>query len=81
MQISEISIHNVRTIKSATFSLKNYSLLIGANNAGKSNIIDAIRMFYEHEKFTFSDKDFCWFHDPGDNEAWMEIEYILTNEV
>ena len=79
MKISEIVIHNVRTIKDASLKLKNYSLLVGPNNAGKSNIIDAIRLFYEHDKLTFADKDKCWFADSGDTEVWMEIEYILTD--
>lgn len=79
MKISEIVIHNVRTIKDARLKLKNYSLLVGPNNAGKSNIIDAIRLFYEHDKLTFADKDKCWFANPGDTEVWIEIEYILTD--
>jgi len=83
MKICQISMHNFRSIKDAVFSLKDYSLLIGANNAGKSNIIDALRIFYEHDKKKFEDGangDKCWFGDAEDNEIWIEIEYKLTDE-
>lgn len=77
MKISKVHIHNIRTVKDAAFDLKDYSLLIGANNAGKTNIIDAIRIFYEKIKFSESN-DICWFKE--DEEVWIEIEYILTDE-
>ncbi len=79
MQINKVSIHNFRSIKDGTFVLKDYSLLIGANNAGKSNIIDAIRVFYEHDKMKYNESsDLCW--AKTDDEVWIEIEYILTDE-
>jgi predicted ATP-dependent endonuclease of OLD family len=80
MKISEISMHNFRSIKDATFVLENYSLLVGANNAGKSNITDAVRNFYEHGKKSEDCKDKCWFNDKGDDEVWIEIEYNLTDD-
>jgi putative ATP-dependent endonuclease of the OLD family len=78
VKISEITIHNFRSIAESTFCLGDYSLLIGANNAGKSNVIDALRAFYE--KIKFEDKhDFPKFKT-DDDESWMDIEFVLTSD-
>lgn len=80
MQISHILIHNFRGIIHQGFHLNPYSLLIGGNNAGKSTVVDAIRSFYEKDKFSF--QDFADFPQKGskDNESWIEITFFLTNE-
>jgi len=51
--------------------------MIGANNSGKTNLVDAIRIFYEGDlKFT-PGRD--WPKFPiDDEESWIEIEYFLT---
>jgi predicted ATP-dependent endonuclease of OLD family len=77
MKIKEITIHNFRSIKQQTFNLNDYSLLIGANNSGKTNIIDALRIFYEKEKF---DKEDIPKFETDDQEIWIEIEFRLTND-
>jgi len=77
MRIIQIEIHNFRSIKSAKFKLNDYSLLIGENNAGKSNVFRALRIFYE-DNLKYDEKtDFPKF-STEDNESWIEIEY-LTN--
>lgn len=78
MKINKVTIHNFRTIKEQTFFLSNYSLLIGANNSGKTNIIDALRVFYDEERFD-KNNDFPKF-TTGDNESWIEIEFEITND-
>jgi hypothetical protein len=73
MRVVEIKIHNFRSIHDATIRLEPLSLIAGANNAGKSNIIDAIRLFYGELKW----------EEPrdapkvtaGDCDAWVEIEF------
>jgi predicted ATP-dependent endonuclease of OLD family len=77
MKIKEITIHNFRSIKHRTFNLNDYSLLIGANNSGKTNIIDALRIFYEKEKF---DKEDIPKFETEDKESWIEIEFRLTDD-
>jgi len=78
MKIKSIIIHNFRSIKDAKFDFYNYTVLVGANNAGKSNALTALRIFYEDVKF--ADKsDFPKFQTE-DNESWIEIEYLLTDE-
>jgi predicted ATP-dependent endonuclease of OLD family len=52
--------------------------LVGANDSGKSNIIDAIRVFYDDLKFN-AERDLPKFKR-GDEESWIEIKFILTDE-
>jgi predicted ATP-dependent endonuclease of OLD family len=77
MKIKTITIHNFRSVKEQTFNLSDYSLLIGANNVGKTNIIDVLRIFYDKEKF--DKEDFPKF-ETSDEESWVEIEFRLTDE-
>jgi len=76
MKAVYIKIHNFRTIAEAEFILSSYSLLVGANNSGKSNLIDAIRVFYEKISFD-KDSDFPKFQTE-DDESWIEIRYKPT---
>lgn len=79
LKIREIVIHNYRSIEEATIRTGDYSLLIGQNNSGKSNMIDAIRTFYEKDiKFEY-ERDFPKF-STADQESWIEIEYELSEE-
>lgn len=79
MKIESIKIHNFRSIKEVKFSPENYAVLVGANNAGKSNALTALRIFYEDEiKFT-ERIDFPKFQTE-DNESWIEIEYLLNDD-
>lgn len=79
MKIREIVVHNFRAFKEATLYLADYGLLIGANNSGKSAILDALRAFYEKDiKFDFQ-RDFPKF-STEDKESWIEVEYEMTKE-
>lgn len=79
MKIKKISIHNFRSIKEGTFNLENFSLLIGENNSGKSNLISALRTFYENYGAKYKESiDFLKFNT-DDNESWIEIEYLTTD--
>jgi putative ATP-dependent endonuclease of the OLD family len=79
MRIANIAIHNFRSIPDASFNLGDYSLLVGANNSGKSNVMDAIRVFYEkvikyeegRDKPRFKTKD---------DEGWIDMEFALTQD-
>jgi predicted ATP-dependent endonuclease of OLD family len=77
MKIEQICIHNFRSIRELTISLQDYSLLIGGNNSGKSNIIDALRAFYEKDIKFDVERDFPKFKTP-DNESWVEVQYGLS---
>jgi len=74
MKIKNIRIQNFRSIADADIEFSNYTLLVGANNAGKSNFLAAIRAFYDDVKWNVS--DFPIFEE-RDTEAWIEITYTL----
>jgi len=82
-RIKSVTIHNFRSIKETKFNPDDYAVLVGANNAGKSNVFTDIRIFYEHE-IKFNEKsDFPKLRpnfQPEDNESWVEIEYLLTDD-
>ncbi len=79
MKIKSIYIHNFRSVKDAEFVLNDYNVFVGANNSGKSNIITALRIFYEDGPKFNEKTDFPKFKT-DDNESWIEIEYLLTDE-
>jgi predicted ATP-dependent endonuclease of OLD family len=77
LKLSHVKVHNFRSIKDAEFTLHNYSILVGANNAGKTSLLTALRIFYE-DNVKFDEKnDFPKF-PVDDQESWIEIEYLLT---
>lgn len=78
MKINKITIHNFRSIKHQEIILGNYSILLGENNAGKTNIIRALRIFYENDLKFDAKVDFPKF-TTDDQESWVEIEF-LTND-
>lgn len=78
MKIQSVKIHNFRSIKEQSFDLTDYSLLVGANDSGKSNIIDAIRVFYDDLKFN-EEKDWPKI-TTNDDESWIEIKFLLSDE-
>lgn len=80
MKLTYVTIHNFRGILDASMKFHDYSLLVGANNAGKSTIIDCIRAFYEKDGFKFKkDCDFP-FTGETDAESWIELTFTLTDE-
>jgi predicted ATP-dependent endonuclease of OLD family len=78
MKIDLICIHSFRSIKNIEIKLQDLTLLVGANNSGKSNAIDAIRTFYKDRKVQATDfpKNY------SDEESWVELSWLLnSNEV
>ena len=80
MKIKSIEIHNFRSIKNARFDPYDYAVLLGANNSGKSNVLTALRIFYD-DGIKFSEKiDFPKVRKIDDDESWIEIEYLLPDD-
>ena len=79
MRIKTITIHNFRSIKEAEFNPYTYSVLVGANNAGKSNVLTALRIFYEDE-IKFNERSDLPKFQTEDNESWIEIKFLLTDD-
>ena len=74
MQAVEVTIHNFRSIIDANVRLATCGLLVGANNSGKSTVVDSIRAFYEKGlKFDFN-RDFPK-GNFKDDSSWVEIEF------
>lgn len=71
MKIKSIHIHNYRTIVDKKIEVTDFNLLIGSNNSGKSNVINAIRAFYDDLPFNM-DRDFPKFQDDTE-ESWIEM--------
>jgi len=74
MRAVRLVVHNFRSIRDADLDLERYSLLVGPNNSGKSNLLAAVRAFYEKELKFEVDRDFPKF-TTQDQESWVEIEY------
>lgn len=79
MKLSKITIHNIKSLVDASFNLEKYSLLVGENNAGKTNVITAIRMFYE-DGVKFDPKSDFPKCATTDQESWIELEFLTTDD-
>lgn len=78
MRAVEIKIHGFRSIHDTAIRLESLSLIAGANNAGKSNVVDAIRLFYGDLKWD-ENRDAPKV-TPSDAESWVEVEFLPTEE-
>ncbi len=79
MRIRTVALHNFRSIKDVKFDLEDHSLLVGENNAGKTNVITALRIFYEDHGIKFDEnRDFPKF--TTDEESWIELEFLTNAE-
>lgn len=72
MRIRAVSIRNLRSIRSADLTFEDVTVLIGGNNAGKSTILYALKLFFDSAPKISADD----FHK---REA-ESIEVILTFE-
>lgn len=78
MKIAKVIIHNFRSVLDSEFNLEDYSLLVGENNCGKTNIISALRIFYEDNGLRFSESSDFPKLATTDKESWIEIHYRTT---
>lgn len=76
LQLRKVNIQNFRSCKSLEVPLSSFTPLVGYNNAGKSNIMDAIHWVVHHGALDEED-----FYDP--NERVMVTAYVdgLSEEV
>lgn len=72
MQVTEIEVENFRSIPEASLELSEFNLLIGKNNAGKSNIVKAI---YRYRDLMIGDVDISEFYESAVTRG-MEPEPI-----
>ncbi|MDW2995994.1 MAG: AAA family ATPase [Alphaproteobacteria bacterium] len=76
MKIKSVTINNFRSIQHAKIDFHDYSIIVGENNVGKSNIIDAIRYFYGDLELTMMDWCLVNEHEPFD--VSVEVEYDIS---
>lgn len=76
MKIKSVTINNFRSIQHAKIDFHDYSIIVGENNVGKSNIIDAIRYFYGDLELTMMDWCLINEHEPFD--VSVEVEYDIS---
>ncbi|MFG0300238.1 MAG: ATP-dependent endonuclease [Phycisphaerales bacterium JB047] len=78
MKLIAAAIHNYRSVIKAEFTLEPYSLIVGANNAGKSSLFAAICAFYDKEPFKFKANRDRPFVNASDDHTWVELEFCLS---
>ena len=77
MQYVAVTIENFRCIRSARVPLSNFVCAVGHNNAGKSSLLIALRLFYSGHKLDRAD-----YYDPNrDVTIAVEIEGIDDQEL
>lgn len=77
MKIRRIDIHNFRSVIDASLEVYDYTMLVGANNAGKSTIINALRVFYDDVKWSSNDFPKIGF---SDEESWISLTFELLQD-
>jgi putative ATP-dependent endonuclease of OLD family len=85
MRVSRLKIKNYRGIKNATLEFSGHTLMVGANNIGKSTICEALdlvlapernKRFPVVEEFDFYNGHYL---DDEENPIKIEIEALLTD--
>lgn len=76
MKITEVQIKNFRSIRNLNFSTKDFNVIVGLNDVGKSNILRALNLFFNDQTdngsaFLF-ERDFSY-HFPQKSKRTKEI--------
>lgn len=77
MKLRAIHIHNFRSVLDVEIEAHDYMLLVGANNAGKSTIINALRTFYDDAKWSADDFPKA---EAKDAESWVQLTFQLDED-
>ena len=49
MRLKSITIENLRSFENSEFSFKEYNVIVGSNNSGKTNLLRILRMLTSGE--------------------------------
>ena len=84
IKISSIRIKNFRSIRNELITSKDFNIFVGLNDAGKSNVLKAINLFFTGEtdygkKFSFSN-DFSYLF-PNTSHSTKEIKITIKFEI
>lgn len=77
MSLIEISIKNYKSVGSCVFRLNGVTILLGENGTGKSNILSAVRYFYDNLVYR-SESDDIFDHN---NRLSNRVEIALTYDL
>ena len=77
MKLVVFKVHNYRAVLDLCIEAHGYTLLVGANNAGKSTVLNALRVFYDDLKWTSDD-----FPKVGatDADSWVQLRFVLDDD-
>ena len=71
--IRSITIKNFRSIRRETIKVKNFNIFVGTNDAGKSNVLKALNLFFNDQVDVNSpfdyEQDFTYLYPPKSKEA------------
>lgn len=71
--IRSITIKNFRSIRRETIKVNNFNIFVGTNDAGKSNILKALNLFFNDQVDVNSpfdyERDFTYLYPPKSKEA------------
>ncbi|MFO9251811.1 AAA family ATPase [Legionella pneumophila serogroup 8] len=80
MKLTKIEIQNFRAINNIKFDALDYTLLVGANNVGKTTIIDALRLFYEHDGYKYIEDRDKPRNSNHKRESWIELCFRISGK-
>jgi len=75
MKISQIKIHGIKSYTESSVDMSNYTVFVGENNSGKSNILFALLWFFGKEKLALKDVNNGINDDP-----YIEVEFELQKD-
>lgn len=75
MKISEIKIHGIKSFSESSIRMSDYTVFVGENNSGKSNILFALLWFFGKEKLSQKDVNSSVADDP-----YIEVEFQLQKD-
>ncbi|MCX7759246.1 MAG: retron Eco8 family effector endonuclease [bacterium] len=77
MGILKVQIENYKSIKKCSLSLNDINILIGENGSGKTNVISAIKYFYDNLLVTHNDESIFDANNKYSNCVKISITYNL----
>ena len=81
MKLSQITLKGFRNFKNATINLNEKSLIIGANDVGKTNLFHAIRLLLDRSFSDYDieplDSDFYAFEETNDFEIFLYFDDVV----
>jgi putative ATP-dependent endonuclease of OLD family len=79
VKICAVRVHNFRSVCDLTLECRGMVVLLGPNNHGKSNLLNAIE-FALSTSSKPTREDFCEFRSKGDDELWVEMTFDNLSE-